>query len=224
MSTTATTWTKEQLDLAKELTTEYGIDPAQISFDAKTGQLILEFEALQAMAHTLCPGMVTDQIEIHKNDAEAGYHICNAILDLANGKRVIRPGVAIIGEELGDGEAVLRLPQAISLASARAYRSALRAIGFDPLRAHRQRTTGQQPTLEDGTERADALRRELHAVATELGLINGKDKTAYREMMRVMYDGRTSSLDLDDEEARQFTAYLRARLNARERATYRKAA
>lgn len=222
------TWSKEQNDLANELIGEYGIERSQISFDSRSGQLILDFEALQVMAHALCPDVLEDKIEIHKLDGENNYYICTATLHVDNdtpaGKLVIRPGAAILGEILSETESVMRPPQAISLAAARAYRSALRAIGFDPLRAHRQRLSGQPVTLNDEFEQADKLRKELHALASDLGFIQGKDRSAYRELLRVMYGGRTSSLQLEDDEVRQLTSYLRARLNARERAADLKAA
>ena len=221
-------WTKEQLELAKEIQNEYSIELTQISFDKKTGQLILDLEALQVMAHALCPQIVEDRVDISKMDSLNGYHICNATLLIDNGtpkgKLIVRPGTALIGEQLSEEAVVMHAPQANNLAAARAYRSALRAIGFDPLRAHRQRSSGQPVTLEDEFESADKLRKELHALATDLGFIQGSNRTEYRELLRVMYGGRTSSLQLSDDEVRQLISFLRARLNARERARDQKAA
>lgn len=208
--------------LKEELIAQYGLSESNLSFTPE-GEISFDFEGLQLMTSQLCAGLASDEVNPRPFHEDQKYFYCESTLKLQNGLQVKRTGVAMIGEPLGS-EKINSVYQAISIASARAYRLALRGIGFDPVRAHVQRQNGEQFKPEIESDATSRLRKELHALATDLGYIVGADRSAYQELLRVMYGGRTSSTDLNDSELQQLTTFLRASLRARQRREELKAA
>lgn len=190
--------------LVTELCETYDLTPGQISFNAK-GEPQLNFDALQTMTHRLCN--VIQQDEVYPNSLEDARHFisCTARLTLTDGREISRVDIAQIGEKMGD-DTIESVPQAINVASARAYRKALRAIGFNPIRVHLQGVEFT-PTADD--EDDIKVNRELHALASELGYIKGSDRTLYRDLIRTMYGGKVSTTQMTQIEVRELTAFLR---------------
>lgn len=191
--------------LVQELCEQYDLTAGQISFNAN-GEPQLNFDALQAMTHRLCNAIQQD--EVYPNNLEDAKHFvsCTARLTLTDGREISRVDIAQIGERIGDDDTIETIPQAVNVASARAYRKALRAIGFNPVRVHLQ---GSQfsPTVEADDD--ITVNRELHALASELGYIKGNDRNLYRELIRTMYGGKTSTTQMTPIEVRELTAFLR---------------
>lgn len=208
--------------MIQELKATYGLSDSNIKSDSN-GEIAFDFEGLQVMVSQLCTGLESDEVNVRPFQENQTYFYCDSILKLKDGMTVRRTGVAMMGEPLGE-ESINSVYQAISIASARGYRQSLRAIGFDPIRAHRQRMSGEPFTPEPESDNTARLRKELHALATELGYIVGLDRSAYRELLRVMYAGRTSSTELTDSEILQLVTFLRASLRARQRGEELKAA
>lgn len=191
--------------LVRDLCETYDLTPGQISFNAN-GEPQLNFDALQTMTHRLCT--VIQQDEVYPNSLDDARHFisCTARLTLTDGREISRVDIAQIGESIGDGDKIETVPQAVNVASARAYRKALRAIGFNPIRVHLQNVEFT-PTADD--EDDIKVNRELHALASELGYIKGNDRTLYRDLIRTMYGGKVSTTQMTQVEVRELTAFLR---------------
>jgi len=209
-------------DLVLEMMAEYDLSESNVSVKTN-GEITFDLEALQILTRQLCTQLKHDELTIRPFGEDQRFYYCDSTLTLKDGTTVKRSGVAMIGEPLGN-EVIVTALQALSIAGGRAYRACLRAIGFDPIRAHRQKANGMTLVVESEDERSNKLRKELHALATELGYIVGADRSAYIELLRVMYGGRTSSTELRDSEISQLTIFLRASLRARQRGQELKAA
>lgn len=190
--------------LVNELCSAYDLTPGQISFNA-SGEPQLNFDALQAMTHRLCT--VIQQDDVYPNNLEDARHFisCTARLTLTDGREISRVDIAQMGEKMGE-DTIETVTQAVNVASARAYRKALRAIGFNPIRVHFQNGEFSATFADDDDI---AVNRELHALASELGYIKGNDRTLYRDLIRTMYGGKVSSTQMTQTEVRELTAFLR---------------
>lgn len=203
-------------ELVVELIETYDLGESNVSVKPN-GEIVFDLEGLQIMTSKLCTDLVNDELAIRPFHEDQKYFYCDSILTLKGGRTVKRSGVAMIGEQLGD-EIISNFQQAQSIAAGRAYRNGLRAIAFDPIRAHRLKTSGFTLIAETEDEARITLRKELHALAHDLGYIVGANNDKYRELLRVMYNGRTSSTELNDEEIQQLVLFLRASKRARQRA------
>lgn len=219
---TATTNAQTDRDLfIEELCAEFDLQPLQIRFDER-GEPVLDFAALQIVTHALCSEIKEDKVEPWRIMEDDSYVTCLAELVLEDGRRISRYGFASIGESLG-AERIENTAQAISVASARAYRQALRAIGFNPIRAYRLRQSGQKLQLTPMASNADNRSRELHALATELGYIKNGDRTLYVELLKLMY-GKASSVLLSATELDELITFLRGHSLRKKREQEAKAA
>lgn len=195
--------------LVAELCETYDLSPGQITFNA-IGEPVLNFDALQVMTHALCTQIKYD--EVSPNNIENANHFisCTARLTLDDGREITRVDIAQMGERIGQEDSIESIPQAINVAAARAYRKALRAIGFNAIRAHYQAKQGNAFYANVEGEDDSKDRRELHALATELGYIKKDgDRSLYRNLLSTIYNGKMSSTQLTDIEARELLAFLR---------------
>ncbi|HMV46542.1 MAG TPA: hypothetical protein PLD20_00810 [Blastocatellia bacterium] len=197
-----------------ELCAEFDLHPTQIRFDER-GEPKLDFEALQIVTHALCKQIQQDSVEPARIAEEGNYVTCLAHLILVDGREVRRYGFASLGESLGE-DRIETIGQAVKVASARAYKQALRGIGFNPLRAWRLHQSGHTVKLAPLTTNSDNRSRELHALATQLGYINGSDRRAYRDLLHLMY-GKRSSTQLNEDELAELITFLRGHLNRKTR-------
>ncbi len=194
--------------LVAELCETYDLSPGQITFNS-IGEPVLNFDALQVMTHTLCTQIKYDEVSPNNIEQARKFVSCTARLTLKDGREITRVDIAQMGERIGTEDSIESVPQAINVASARAYRKALRAIGFNAIRAHYQAKQGNAFAAEVESEDDSKDRRELHALAAELGYIKGNDRNLYRDLLRTMYNGKVSSTQLTEIEARELLAFLR---------------
>jgi hypothetical protein len=201
--------TLEQEEIVREFTTAYDIDPSQISFDSERPEPIFDFEALNLLATLLgnFPSIVTDLGDV--NEA-MGLVTSSCEIRMSDGRTRVVFGAAVVGEEMPDSKLIESIPQALSLAQARALRKALRAVGWDAFRAHRQQG---ENTLALNLP-ADLVKTEIaeiHILAKEVGLITRDgDKTNYYKMMGIWFPEVKTSKQLDEVQRAQMIATLRA--------------
>ena len=212
--TPAPAWTSEQRALADEFLIEYSIEPSQIAFADDELTPIFDFDALFFLANRLGDFWEIN-IEAGEVDHDRGYCTSHCCIMLADGRTRKMFGSAFIGETLHSNRTVPTLGEALTLSRARALRGALRAVGFDPVRAHLQR---EQPghsfgDLVDNPRRA--LERQAHALGEKLGYIirpagAPADKTEWSAFMATLFRGKSSMSELTDEEQSQWVSTLRA--------------
>lgn len=212
---TTAQWTEEQRSLADEFLVEYGIEPEQIAFTDTELNPIFDFDALFFLANRL--GDFWDiSIEAGDVDHERGYCTSHCCIMLGDSRTRKMFGSAFIGETMPGNRLVQTIGEALVISRARALRGALRAVGFDPVRAHLQR---DQPSdgvdLTGSPEPRRALERQAHLLGEKLGYIvrpagAPADKTEWREFMAMLFHGKTSMSELTDEEQSQWVSTLRA--------------
>lgn len=208
-------WTAEQRSLADEFLVEYGIEPEQIAFADAELNPIFDFDALFFLANRL--GDFWDiSIEAGDVDHERGYCTSHCCIMLGDSRTRKMFGSAFVGEVMPGNRLIQTIGEALVVSRARALRGALRAVGFDPVRAHLQRDQvvggAELPGL---SEPRRALERQAHLLGEKLGYIvrpagRPADKTEWREFMAMVFHGKTSMAELTDEEQAQWVNTLRA--------------
>ncbi len=148
------TWTLKQEELAREFVEAYGLDRKQISFEGASEQPIFDFDALSILSLRLTdiPDIRVEPGDFH-NAAGIATAICRITLRDLRAREVY--GNCLVGEVMYDGTEVADIGQALKIAQARALRTGLRAVGFDPFahtraskwRVHSLRICGQQNWL-----------------------------------------------------------------------------
>ena len=209
--------TSEQDKVIKDYGEAYDISPDQIYFDGSDARPYFDFDALSVLAHKLSNEIIsltTSPLEIDKVN---GIVSVGCEVTLKDGRTRAPFAVALVGEMLTDGRPVETIRQAVALAQARACRTALRIVGFDPVKAHEAKKAGVDLQLDLDAPRNREL-AEAHMLGEELGLIRGDDKTAWRRMISVYFPGKESSAQLTDSQRTQWIAHLRAMKSARSRA------
>jgi hypothetical protein len=209
-------WTTEQRSLADEFLIEYGIEPTQIAFADDQLNPIFDFDALFFLANRL--GDFWDiSIEAGDVDHERGYCTSHCCITLADGRTRKMFGSAFVGEQMPALRTVQTVGDALVVSRARALRGALRAVGFDPVRAHLQRDQTQAGgfALDEATDPRRLMERQAHALGEKLGYIirpagAPADKTEWREFMAMLFHGKTSMSELTDDEQSQWVSTLRA--------------
>ncbi len=208
-------WTAEQRSLADEFLVEYGIEPEQIAFADAELNPIFDFDALFFLANRL--GDFWDiSIEAGDVDHERGYCTSHCCIMLGDSRTRKMFGSAFVGETMPGNRLVQTIGEALVISRARALRGALRAVGFDPVRAHLQRDqTGEGVQLNGSSEPRRSLERQAHLLGEKLGYIvrpagAPADKTEWREFMAMLFHGKTSMSELTDEEQSQWVSTLRA--------------
>ncbi len=209
------TYSREQRAIQKEFCEAYNFKAEQVAFDGDSLDPIFDYDALCVLSVKLCD---LPELEIALDNVLHGTGMATAIgaATLKNGNRRSVFGASMVGEVMPDGEKIPDLAQAISISRTRALRSILRAVGFDPVAAHRSfKQTGNvielqlPPRLTRDKERA-----EIHMLAQGLGLVvkvpGGVDRSSYDRSIATFFKGKTSSKQLTDSEHTQFLTILRA--------------
>ena len=121
----------------------------------------------------------------------------DATLPNGNLRRIY--GVAFLGETMHDGSTIDSWKQAVNVSRARAMRTILRAVGFDPVAAHRSfKKSGNVLELQPpATLTRDQERKEIHILADELGLIRRAEGQRFHRSVAV----REDDLDLLPNES-----------------------
>ena len=156
------------------------------------------------------------RVEAVEVNQASGLVLARGIVVLSDGRSRSGDAGCVVGDALPNGQEVETVKSALDVASARALQKALRMIGFDPVRAHEARKRGDdQPLtsrLED--EQRNKELKEIHALAEEVGLIVGSDKTKYYRRMEAFFDV-SSSRDMSPQQRAEFIAILRGLKAAR---------
>lgn len=218
--------TLNQTELVREFVATYDISPDHISFDGENPTPIFHHEALATIAGRL---LDFTSLSVSPTRIEETYAMAKATLTLESGRTVTNFGYCSKGETLSGDKRVEDIPTALDVARVRALRAALRMIGFDPVRAHNARAATEVKTeaatvdgvpngaaplgFPDADPRTKDL-RFIHAMATELGYINGNDTREYRRQIGIYFPGCTSAGELSDRERAQFIAILRGLVKA----------
>lgn len=212
-----TNFTLEQQPIVNEICKLHGLEPEQISFEGKELTPIFDYEAVCALSLKLTDIQAIDcQIKSNplttfpdKLPVLGSIAVCTVILPDGRSRTV--EDSAEVGEEIAPGLKIETRRDADGMAQNRAVRRGIRSVGINLYNAHRLFVkTG---SIAQGHTRHDPRLpnyNEIHALATELDLIVGADKTAYRRLMAELCDGVESSKDLNDIQLRQFLVTLRA--------------
>lgn len=210
------TYSKEQRAIQKEFCDAYGFTPEQVGFDGPSVDPIFDFDALAMLSIKLCdlPHVETDLGTV---DRLLGLATARGIVTLPNSNTRKIFASAMIGELMPDGEPIKDINQAILVARARAFRNILRAVGFDPVAAHKvfKESNGtQQLALAPVDPRLKQLAEiHLHAQALDLIVVSGDgfvNRTRYEQKMAMVCGGKTSCRDLTEEERAIWLNALRA--------------
>ncbi len=202
MQTKDTRYTPGQMQLVSELTQDYGINPDQMTFFGDDPRPTFDAEAAAHLARTLAgaKGVAIGPAAIELPDTirmECGLTFGDFF---SSGT-----GSAHLKETIDGTE--MSIPQLERLASSRAIRSALVYAGIDLLKLHRQKRSGVvQFTGPDKTNRERLLAR-IHALGTEVGLIDSDNRAAWVGSLKRMY-GVDSSAQLADSQLEDFAAWL----------------
>lgn len=205
--------------LAKEFAQAYNISPDQISFDSETGAPFFYFEALAQIVTALTNFSELRAHQVEINHAH-GHVTSEASITLPDGRVVSSFGSSFLNEELPNGKTVSDFLTALDVSRARALRSALRMVGFDPVRAHeaaKQGGAAHTPQITAEEEQRNKELAEIHIIAEEAGLIVGDDKSAYLRQLSVFFPFADSAAQLNSKERAQFIALLRSIKSARGR-------
>lgn len=209
-------YSKEQRAIQKEFIDAYSFAPEQISFDGESLDPIFDFDALALLSTKLCDLPQID-LGLGSVDRSIGLATAVGVVILPNGSCRKIFAAAQVGEEMPDGEPIKDINQAINIARARALRNILRAVGFNPVRAHRVFTDSEGMQMMELVPVDPRLKQlaEIHLHAQALDLIvvgpNGfLNKERYQQRMAMICDGKTSCRDLTDEERAKWLQSLRA--------------
>ena len=184
----------EQQQLEAEFLEDYGIELSR--FDPQTGEPSYNLEQLQLLIYRLCDEIASNELEPGIPNADPNIVSACAIFEMKHGGlRIKREGRARIGQQLTNGETINDEASALGLARLNALRECCRAIGFNPLAAHRARRGGQEPpaTQANGDANFLASQRQLHALAGELGLRRTGNDRPYREWLLTRFGVNTSA-------------------------------
>lgn len=201
------TLTTEQKQIQDEFVSTYGFDPEQVAFEGNKVEPIFDFEALCLLRERL-----TDFTEVRITRGDFADPVASAVCEIttSQNRKIVVCDFAQVGEVLHDGNAISGPLDALRVARARAMRTGIRAAGVNLLKAHRYLIdTGTAPTYSPVDPRTPRV-REIHVLANECGLITADGRDQYEDMIAGMFDGRTSSRDLDDLELHRLVVSLRA--------------
>lgn len=203
--------------IVNEYANYYDIARDQISFEGDSDTPFFHFEALSRIVTELSN---FTEIAVRETAIEPSrnYVTCEASITLKDGRIVRSFGSAFVGESLQGGAGVDDLQTALDVARARGLRSALRMVGFDPVRAHEAAKRGEslypKPQPEDEARQRDLA--QIHIIATEAGVLEPQNDERYRKLIATFFPECTSAAELDAAQRSQFIAILRGIKSARE--------
>lgn len=205
--------THNQQHLVDEYVATYNIAPEDIGFEGNTETPFFYYDALAAISYQLLDyeSLIVTPSRV---DTEQGYAMSEATLT-RHGRTVSNFATCFIGQDFGDGRQADDLTTAVNASRTLALRAVLRMVGFDPVRAHRAFTANEQIELEQATDPRTRELRHIHALATELDWISGKDDTEYRRQIGIYFDGLSSAGDMTDRQRAQFIAIMNGLHKAR---------
>lgn len=208
--------TLEQKNIVAEFVQHHGLEARQISFDGDSLEPIFDYEALNYLRFKLTD-IESTAPQIEERNEITGFVTARCVVVLPCGRSSSDLGTAQVNEKLHDGSHIENLLEAQNVAIARALRRAIRSVGVNLFKAHREwLETGQPVTAEVDPEFVSAIGKEIHKLANEWGHISGRDKTKYQEFIERMFGaGKRSTLDLNDIEKSQLANIYRQMLNSK---------
>jgi hypothetical protein len=209
-------WTLEQEQLAREFKQHYGIEASQIGFETDRPDPIFDYDALSVLSLALTDEIVNMSTEPVGSNEVTGVVMMKCVVTLRDGRTREPIGTAALGEVMPGGGEIADFKQALDVAQARAVRKGLRAVGFDPVKAHQKRMRGEDLALNLPPDPHRQQMAEIHLLAQEAGLIteNGDDST-YRTLMGQLFTDEsgqpiTTATKLNDKQRADFIANLRS--------------
>lgn len=198
--------TQEQAILSQELCLTYQIDPQQVIFVGESSDPILDYEALSKISLELCPEI--QDLQISLDTINQDFVSCSCLITVGGKTRKVF-SVCMMNERITETFVVDSIDRACNVARARALRAGLRSIGFDPMKAHAQKVRGSHLELVFKEKDRNKELAQIHVLATEIGLIKGKDSSKYRRVLNVFF-GKQSAKGFTDEEREKCIAILRS--------------
>lgn len=196
-----------------EFKAAYDIDEEQILFDEK-GNPFFDSDALSSLSIQLAPQIRNIEIDpaTIKLDELHVMVPCTAYLEPGITRTTF--GTCFFNPEAEQNNKQDPIEVAINTAKARALRSALRAVGFDPVKAHLARKAGKVVALQPRTEEDEAttLRKAIHAIRDEMNL----DTETYRRYL-VIAAGKPSTQEMPVEDLRLANTYMQGLNEGRKR-------
>jgi len=203
-------FTAVQHGIIQELTNAHGLEISQIGFEGDDTTPIFDFEAVCLLSLKLTD-IQEIRCEITDRDADSEIVTARCSVTLPDSRMRVCEDSAKLGEIIGDGKTIDTMRFADMVAQSRAVRRGIRSVGINLFHAHnRFMRDGQTVQGHTNHDPRHPLYQEVHVLASELDLIDGTDKTLYRQFLAESYDGRQSSKDLDDVELQRFLISLRA--------------
>ena len=204
-------YNKEQQAIVDEFGKHYNIKSDQIHFDGESIEPIFDYAALNTLRWELTDLADTKPTIAFYNE-RAGVVTASCEITTRDGARCSDVGSAKVGDYLPDGSKIANMCEAQNLAISRAFRRALRCAGVNILERHRKRADidrAQPNNPLNYHERVRLRQQEIHSLASETGLIDGSDRTEYENLLAALFQGRTSTKDLNEIEASFFLTHLR---------------
>ncbi len=202
-------YTLKQKEIVDDLCETHGLQPEQISFEGDDLSPIFDYEANSLLSLRLTDISAIDCSAITRDDQ--GRSTCECQVVTADGRIRSVSDSAAIGDLMHDGNAIDSVRQADAVARARASRLGIRSVGVNLYKAHKRfKETGQIATSHVDHDPRAAKLAELHALAGDVGLIRDGDRSAYEKFIADVFDGATSSKQLNDVDFQRLLNQLRA--------------
>lgn len=210
---------KETNKLISDMCKEFGFTSEQV-FITEQGEVFFDFDALCAITNAL--GNFFDiYVEQETWDMVGQWITAKATVVFESGMSRRMFDTVAVGDPKPDGTKVQDMREAMSLARVRAFRAALRAAGFDPIKAFLQSSNNEEVELETGFETPwTKMNGEAHKHGLTLGLIkkvSGStqlDKSRWYKQMQIFFPNAKTSKDLNEAEMSRWVSTLRALVNA----------
>lgn len=206
--------------LIAALQVEFDIDADQIFVLENGKDLWFGVEALTTLANELgqFSAIAVDQAEY---DTLRCFCTAKATVILPNGDVRSSFDTVAVGDYTITGKEIKTLRDAVAFAHAGALRRALRAAGFNPVKAFIQLRQGHTPTPEPPKETPwQTMNKEAHQHGWTLGYIfkiegtNQVDKSRWYKQLQLLFPAARNSKDLTEQQMSRWVSTLRALVNA----------
>lgn len=200
-------FTPQQMEIVSSIVQAYGTDPNDITFFSDSNEPFLGYETSCVMLNALAP-------DLKDIDAEPLFptqpDVVSVKVILTDEKGRSRSGLGTVNtNEKDEAGQPLSSQQMQYTALSRGLRSAMRMAGIDLMRLHNAGGKVAEFSGPDASAERNHLSRQLHALAAEVGYIQGTERAAYSKFLMHRY-GVSSSTQLSDELLRDAVAALSA--------------
>lgn len=210
MSDNKKTLTGRQRQIVLEFQINYGIDPEQINFDGKDETPILDYEAISQLSLNLTDIQDISCSIVQTNEANGKIVACCTVT-LPDGRSRSVDASAFIGEKLYDETEVNSAIFAEALARSRATRVAIRSVGINLMKAHKEYlASGKVVNGHTNNDPRHPQYQEINVIAHKMGLKTKNSREGYERFLAENFEGLTSAKDLDDIQLHRFVILLRS--------------